>query len=639
MDADVIIVGAGPVGLLLAAEVQLGGGNAVVLERLTEPSRDRKARGIGPLATEALRRRGLGPHLSAADPDGARDFTRDHGTELGHFANIHKLAPDPHRHGTRIWQPDLERLLTTHAESLGARILRGHDVVALESGTDSVTVLTHTSTGEHRLCARYLIGCDGAHSRVRKLTPFAFPGTPPLLRTIAGAVTFSGPAPASGRYPTGTFLHGGSLAGVTELAGSATVASAAPSGTTTPVTPASDGRPSTTPAAGGGLVTSAVSTGGGPSLTPTSAVAPAVPVGDTHPSATLAAGAGLITSATSTGDCPSAAPASAAAPVATVGDGRPSTLAADGGLAISGKSHDDGRPGAPVVLAGSTRFTPATVPSDAAPVTSANSAGEDRPAIPGTRADNRGPVTAAELAAAIHRVTGADVTIDDFREPRDFTDQARQADTYRHGRVLLAGDAAHVHSPSGGQGLNLGLLDAMNLGWKLAAVSRGAAPESLLDTYTRERHPAAAAVLHNTRAQSALLAPGPHVDALRDIVSELMEIPAVNRYFSALLSGVDHRYELPYPGTEPVGLHSPDLDLIDDHGVHSRLHEHLRSGRGLLLLTPETQPFANYATNRVEILPVTNIGPRLLRPDGVIAWAEGDSESLQLALDTWFPAS
>ncbi|WP_304504319.1 FAD-dependent monooxygenase [Amycolatopsis sp. DSM 110486] len=544
MDADVVIVGAGPVGLFLAAEVQLGGGRAVVLERLTEPSRDRKARGIGPLATEALWRRGLGPHLSAADPDGARDFTRDHGTELGHFANIHKLAPDPLRRGTRIWQPDLERLLTTHAESLGARILRGHDVVALEPGADSVTVLTHTSTGEHRLRAHYLVGCDGAHSRVRKLTPFAFPGTPPLLRTIAGAATFTGPVPAPGRYPTGTFLHGGSLAGVTELAGSATVTPVAPSGTTTP-----------------------------------------------------AAGGGLVTFTTSTGDCRPAAPA--------------------------GWARED------------TPFTPATVPSDAAPVTSANSAGEGHHAIP---ADNRGPVTPAELAAAIHRVTGADVTVDDVREPRDFTDQARQADTYRHGRILLAGDAAHVHSPSGGQGLNLGLLDAMNLGWKLAAVIRGAAPESLLDTYTRERHPAAAAVLHNTRAQSALLAPGPHVDALRDIVSDLMEIPAANRYFSALLSGVDHRYELPYPATEPVGLHSPDLDLVDDHGVHSKLHEHLCSGRGLLLLTPETQAFANYATNRVEILPVTNIGPHLLRPDGIIAWAEGDSESLQLALDTWFPA-
>ncbi|MEU4671354.1 hypothetical protein AB0F91_26090 [Amycolatopsis sp. NPDC023774] len=112
----------------------------------------------------------------------------------------------------------------------------------------------------------------------------------------------------------------------------------------------------------------------------------------------------------------------------------------------------------------------------------------------------------------------------------------------------------------------------------------------------------------------------------------------MNRYFSALLSGVDHRWELPYPATEPVGLHSPDLDLTDDHGVHTELHEHLRSDRGLLLVTPETRAFANCATNRVEIHPMTNIGPRLLRPGGVFAWAEGDSQSLQLALDTWFPA-
>ncbi|WP_326566981.1 FAD-dependent monooxygenase [Amycolatopsis rhabdoformis] len=467
MDADVIVVGAGPVGLLLAAEVRLGGGRAVVLERLAEPAPERKARGIGALATEALWRRGLGPQLEAADPEGARDFARDHGTELGHFADIHKLVPDPLRRGTKIWQPDLERLLTAHAEALGVRILRGHEVVAVEADADQVTVVAKTFEGEQRLCADYLVGCDGGRSTVRKLAGFGFPGTPALLRTIAGEVRFGGAVPESGRYAGGTFQRGGSLAGVTEPA----------------------------------------------------------------------------------------------------------------------------------------------------------------------REDV--PVTAAGLATAIRRVTGTDVVVEDLREPRDFTDQARQADTYRRGRVLLAGDAAHVHSPSGGQGLNLGLVDAMNLGWKLAAVLRGAAP-ALLDTYTRERHPAAEAVLRNTRAQSALLAPGPHVDALRDIVGELMDIPAVNRYFGELLSGVDQRYELPYPTTGPVGRHSPDVELVDEHGVRTRLHEHLRTGRGLLVVTPEQR--VNYATDRVRILTATNTGPWLVRPDGVVAWAEGDRQSLEVALDTWFPA-
>ena len=125
MDADVIVVGAGPVGLLLAAELQLGGARAVVVERLTTPSAETKARGIGALATEALWRRGLGPRLAEVHRAGMRDFARDHGGTLGHFANIHKLVPDPERQGTYIWQPELERLLAAHAEALGVPVQRG----------------------------------------------------------------------------------------------------------------------------------------------------------------------------------------------------------------------------------------------------------------------------------------------------------------------------------------------------------------------------------------------------------------------------------------------------------------------------------------------------------------------------------
>jgi hypothetical protein len=250
--------------------------------------------------------------------------------------------------------------------------------------------------------------------------------------------------------------------------------------------------------------------------------------------------------------------------------------------------------------------------------------------------DPDGPVTVDELADAIRRVTGTHVVVEELHDGRRFSDQARQADTYRLGRVLLAGDAAHVHSPSGGQGLNLGLMDAMNLGWKLAAVVRGDAPETLLDTYTRERRPACEAVLHNTRAQSALLAPGPHTDALREIVEELMDIPAVNQYFTHLLSAVNLRHELPYPAQAPVGQLLPDLELVDDDGAVSRLHEHMRAGRGLLLLTPQTRDLAWYGAGRVEVVPVANIEPLLLRPDAVVAWSSGDRASLDIALDTWF---
>ncbi|MEV6639971.1 FAD-dependent monooxygenase [Amycolatopsis sp. NPDC051371] len=453
MDADVIVVGAGPVGLFLAAELKLAGAEPLVLERLETPSEEPKSRGLGALATEALRRRGLGDQLAEADVEGTKDLARDHGSTRGHFANIFKITPDTGRPRTNIWQPELERVLAKHAA--GIQVLRGQEVTALESDVDGVTI-----TAGKTWRARYVVGCDGGHSTVRRLAGFAFPGTPALLRTIAGQARFAGDVPPAGRYPGGTFLHGGSMVGITE------------------------------PAAG---------------------------------------------------------------------------------------------------------------PE---------------------------PVTAAEFAASIRRITGADVVVEEFREERRFGDQARQAADYRRGRVFLAGDAAHVHSPSGGQGLNLGIPDAANLGWKLGAVLRGDKPEAFLDTYTRERHPAGEAVLRNTRAQSALLAPGPHVDALREIVGEVLDLPEANRYFADLLSGVRERYEFPYAAPAPAGEHCPDLELVDGTGRTSRLHEHTRTGRGLLL-TAEHR-----ADPRVDVVPVTNTGPLLLRPDGIIAWAgEGP---LEVALDTWF---
>lgn len=181
------------------------------------------------------------------------------------------------------------------------------------------------------------------------------------------------------------------------------------------------------------------------------------------------------------------------------------------------------------------------------------------------------PYTFEEFREAVNYVLGVDVAVTEPRGPhtkrRLSGGNTRLAEHYRAGRVLLVGDAAHVHSAIGGPGLNLGLQDAVNLGWKLAATVRGTAPGPpssdasgswLLDTYHEERHPVGASVLHNTRAQSALLAPGPHVDALRDIFGDLMDLPEVNTYLSRLLSGVAHRYPMPYPVTHPlVGLHCP----------------------------------------------------------------------------------
>ncbi|GAA3076849.1 hypothetical protein GCM10020000_72910 [Streptomyces olivoverticillatus] len=196
------------------------------------------------------------------------------------------------------------------------------------------------------------------------------------------------------------------------------------------------------------------------------------------------------------------------------------------------------------------------------------------------------PVTAAELETSLRNVSGADVKVTKVKSATRFTDNARQAATYRKGRILLAGDAAHVHSPFGGQGLNLGIGDAMNLGWKLAATVRGSAPEGLLDTYTAERHPIGAWVLEWTRAQVALMRPEPHARALRAVVGDLTETVTGTTYFVKKISGVLHHYDL--PGGHPLtGRSAPDLPLADG----TRTADHLHDGKALLLdLTGECNP-------------------------------------------------
>ena len=175
--------------------------------------------------------------------------------------------------------------------------------------------------------------------------------------------------------------------------------------------------------------------------------------------------------------------------------------------------------------------------------------------------DRLAPVTAQELETSLRRLSGQDVKVTAVTSATRWTDNARQATTYRMGRVLLAGDAAHVHSPFGGLGLNLGIGDTMNLGWKLAATVRGTGPAHLLDTYTAERHPIGERVLQNTRAQLALMRPGPHVDALRDIVSDVMDTDQGNAFFTKMITGLTHTYA---SGGHPlVGRRAPDLVLAD----------------------------------------------------------------------------
>jgi hypothetical protein len=219
-----------------------------------------------------------------------------------------------------------------------------------------------------------------------------------------------------------------------------------------------------------------------------------------------------------------------------------------------------------------------------------------------------------------------------------WTDTARLVDTYRQDRVLLAGDAAHVHSPVGGQGLSLGLVDAANLGWKLAAVVRGDKPASLLDSYTAERRPVAEAVLANTLAQVALMRPDPRSNALRDLFAQLLELDDVNGHIDGLMSGLATRYDLGSERDE-VGRLIGDR-LVGAADRQAPLFAQMGQGDGMVLDASPDRRAAGIAAGFRHVRCVTAAGgPSLLiRPDGCIAWAgdAGDMAGLADALARWF---
>ena len=251
------------------------------------------------------------------------------------------------------------------------------------------------------------------------------------------------------------------------------------------------------------------------------------------------------------------------------------------------------------------------------------------------RTIGRGEPTLDELRAALVEVYGTDFGARNATWLSRFTDMARQAATYRDRRVLLAGDAAHVHSPVGGQGLNLGVQDAVNLGWKLAQVVRGTSPERLLDTYHRERHPVGAAVIRTTMAQTALRRGDERSEALREIMGELLRIEDARKRFGAKMTGLDIRYDL--GGEHPlVGQRMPDLDLVTESGP-TRVFALLHDARPLLLHAGGV-----FDTGHVRRVDARYEGaPRavLIRPDGYVAWAsDGSDEGLRDALTTWFGA-
>ncbi|MEV8215404.1 FAD-dependent monooxygenase [Leifsonia sp. NPDC077715] len=243
--------------------------------------------------------------------------------------------------------------------------------------------------------------------------------------------------------------------------------------------------------------------------------------------------------------------------------------------------------------------------------------------------------TLEEFAARLQEVTGTDFGVHSPRSLTRFTDATRLAERYREGRVLLAGDAAHVHPPLGGQGLNLGIQDAVNLGWKLAAEVAGWAPAGLLDTYGSERHPVAEGVLTSTRAQAVLTSPEPGPQAVRRVLAELMEFDDVTTFLAEKVAGTAIRYDVG-EGPRLLGSRLRDLPLGD-----GRLYERLRDGRGMLLDGTGALSADGWAgrvdvvTGSADELPAPAL---LLRPDGHVVWLGEDADGLHAALLRWFGA-
>ncbi|MEV0260552.1 FAD-dependent oxidoreductase [Streptomyces sp. NPDC050617] len=549
LDTDVTVVGAGPVGLMLAAELALSGATVQVLERLAEPAVEMKAGGINVSTAEALDRRGLLPavemkaggiNVSTAEaldrrgllpaaekvqrellerlgppapvpgkrrsegdgPDGGRrgeDDQQPGGRRLtGHFAGIVLDAdlvnwtdPDLAAHasvdGARmVPQRELEALLAEHLAALGVPVRRGVEVTSFEDTGDGVLIDTSTAGASGTVRTGWLVGCDGGHSTVRRLAGIDFPGTDPELTGYRA--------------------------------------------------------------------------------------------------------------------------------LADIAD--PSVLAEGWGWSPHGVYRYGPQPGLVVAV----EFVPPP-------------------------ADRSAPVTLEELQASLRRVSGTDVTLTGLRgDATRWSDNARQAATYRSGRVLLAGDSAHVHSPFGGQGLNLGFGDAMNLGWKLGAVVAGRAPEELLDTYDAERRPVGAWVLDWTRAQIGVLRGDAKSAALRELLIDLLHTRDGATHAVKKILGVTQRVDL--PGDHRLtGRYAPDLWLSDG----SRLTDHGHGGGFLLLDRTPDGSFTRLAKpwdDRVNTVPDdTHATPAavLVRPDGVVAWATDSADStdataadgLEAALRRW----
>jgi 2-polyprenyl-6-methoxyphenol hydroxylase-like FAD-dependent oxidoreductase len=498
VDVDVVIAGGGPAGLMLASELRLGGADTVVLERLPAPTGLSKALGLLGRAVQTLDYRGLLERFDEGFvPVAAYSrFAHLGGIPLDVSRLIDAAPPGHFPPPVAARQAQVEQVLEGRAREVGADIRRGHELVGLSQDEQTVTAEVAGPDREYRLRARYLVGCDGAHSLVRKQAGIGFPGTPPTHVLRLGDVTLSQTdlervPPGIRRTETGLFS--------------------------------------------------------------------AFPLGE-----------GVLR------------------------------------VVVSEWSQ------------------------------------------PPEHADPDSPPTFQELAASVRRVLGVDLAMSQPRWLSRFTDAARQADRYRTGRVLVAGDAAHIQLPAGGPGMSTALQDVVNLGWKLAAQVKGWAPPGVLDTYHAERHPATERMLSFIRAQGLLLSPGEHVTALRELISELLRYQQPLRYVVDRLLSLDVRYEMAGDGAPAhplVGGWAPDLPLHTDNG-DTRLAMLLHAAQPVLLdLTADGRLRAAAAgwTDRIQITAARSDQPLdglLARPDGYVAWAaaagDRDTDGLSQALHTWF---
>lgn len=476
---DVIISGAGPVGLFLACELALANCSVLILEKAENPSSPLKQRpfgirGLSAPSLEALYRRGLlhelalhkrlkTPHQHAGQ--GAR-------RQVGHFAGIpfhegdidtsHWTYRLPGSPPTSLLSEieELETVLTHRAATLGVEIRRGVSVTNVHQTENGVNVLSNGLSFH----GKWLVGCDGSRSIVRKVGGFDFAGTEPNFTGYTTQIDLVNPEtlkPGRNLTPTGMYLQ--SQPGY-------------------------------------------------------------VMIQDF-----------------------------------------------DGGA-----YHDSGK-----------------------------------------------PITLDHVQAVLRRVSNTDVTINVLHRATTWTDRARQATAYRNGRVLIAGDAAHIHSPLGGQGLNLGLGDAMNLGWKLAATLQNRAPEGLLDSYQTERHPIGAQVLDWSRAQVAIMNPDPQARALHAIFRDLMNTRDVATYMAARVWGVNTHYDL--GDNHPLVGHSVP-NFVFKNG--SKLGELMHDGLGILLDfegVASLKTLASAYSNSIKYLSgraIDQLGllSVLIRPDGIVAW-------------------